>query len=436
MSPISEALGSAWVPDLLLVPVTLHFRMRNGSWFAPSSFIGMYWFVMLSASLLAVDHRVPALGTWVLVSLVATVQLGSSMTEMSAPAARSAGELELCDLLRRRIGKACVVLMLIAIIGCGCFVWVTLTMFGEEFTFARLLQMAAKWTLLRYSDFADPWSLRITAVWVYPVALLGGFLVALTNRFREKLLGLSTLLPSLLLSLLAGARAGFILGLGCWLGGNWAARVACAEGTPVLFKKKTVAAFAGLALGLLFLYVGINALRGGQQAAYTTDLSITFNSGQIRNYMFGTPAAFAGWFDRGDRGPLMWGALTLQGVYDALHIRRKTLGTYDDSERTVGLEGTNIFTMFRGLIQDFTLPGAFVICGVWGMFSGRAYASRSLAAGPALVLSAFYTIALFGGLMCPFAFNSTIFTWVVVWIVIRHRLEGTSTGHSRIVTTA
>lgn len=420
MSSIFELLGSAWIPDLLLAAVTLHFRMRNGSWLAPSSFMGMYWFGNLTGSLLAVDHRVPALGTWVLVSLIATVQSGSAMVEMDTPSPRPERELGLADSIQSRISTACMAFLLIGIFACIYFVWLTLNLFKEEITFVSVLQMAAKWTFLRYDGFSDPWALRLTEIWVYPAALLGGFLVGLAKKFRLKVLGFTSLLPCLLLSLFAGARSGFLLGLACWLGGNWAVRVAVADGVPTLFRKKTVLSTAGLAMGLLLLYVGINGLRAGKDVSDARDLRVDFNAAQIRNYMFGTPSAFASWFNRGDRGPRMWGALTLQGVYDTLHIREKTSGTYTDSGQTVGLEGTNIFTMFRGLIQDFTLPGAFLICAVWGLLSGYAYAKRTLETGNALRLAAFYTIALFSALYCPFAFNSTILVWLVAWFVIRH----------------
>src|ERR1039458_3003835 len=81
MSAALDILGSSWVPVLLLLMLTLYCRTQVGSWFVPSSFFGLFWFFFLVASLLAVDHRVPGLGMWVLVSLIAAVQLGSMLGE-------------------------------------------------------------------------------------------------------------------------------------------------------------------------------------------------------------------------------------------------------------------------------------------------------------------------------------------------------------------
>jgi len=419
MSAILNALASAWIPDLVLLALMAYFRIQSGTWLAPSSFFGLYWFGIVTASLLAVDHRVPALGIWVLTSLVLAVQLGSSIGEVETRAnPPTAGNISHQTTLIR-LRKACFVLLLIAFTGLACFVWLSLDFFGRKLSVASLIQMAAKWTLLRYAEFTDPWPLRIAAVCVYPVALLGGMLTPVSVTHRDKLLGLSTLLPALVLTFLAGGRTAFLLALACWLGGSWASRVGCIKVPLSLFRKRTMLSFAALGAGLLFLFAAVNMFRGAQDTSDASSLFLEFNSGQIRNYMFGTPAAFAEWFDHADLGKPAWGGLTFQGLYDVLHIRPKTLGTYLDSESTVGLEGTNIFTMFRGLIQDFTFFGALLICGLWGLFSGRAYAERSLDVKPVLGLSAFYVVALYSPLFCPFAFNSTIFVWVVAWFVLR-----------------
>jgi oligosaccharide repeat unit polymerase len=421
MSVMLEMLGSAWIPDVFLLGVTAFFCLRNGSWFAPSSFLGLYWFGVLTASLLAMDHPVPGLGIWVLVSLVVAVQVGSAMTETDGK--HPLAESSFGPKTSRRLQRVCVALVVMATAGCGYTIWASLDMFGQTFSVASLIQMAAKWTLLKYGGFSDPLALRVAAVWIYPVALLGGVLASSSATRRDKLLGVATLLPSLLFTFLSGGRAAFLLALALWLGGSWAARVACTHGRLKLFSRKAVLSFAALAAGLLLMFAGVNTFRGAEETSNPADLALAFNSGQVRNYMFGSPAAFAEWFDHSEGDPIFWGALSFQGVFDTLHIRQKTLGTYAASERTVGQESTNIYTMFRGLIQDFTLPGAFFICLLWGFFSGRAYANRSLEAKFLLGLSAFYFVALFSPLLSPFAFNSTIFAVALAWFVLRRPAE-------------
>jgi oligosaccharide repeat unit polymerase len=446
MSSILEALSSAWIPDLVLLAMTAYARVRSGSWFSPAAFFGLYWVGVLTASLIAMDHALPGLGIWALVTLVMAVQMGSAVAETrpknlgilrsvaddfvadQSVADSQVDKVEMGQAMRCRLQKICLFLLAVALFGCIYFVWVSLDLFGQMLSVASLIQMAAKWTVLRYGEFSDPWPLRLAAIWMYPAALLGGILSSIAALRRERLLGISSVSPALLYTFLTGGRAAFILAFALWLAGRWAARIAVSDRPATFFRKKTVLAFAALAAGMLLMFTAVNTFRGAKELSHPAELFLEFNNGQIRNYMFGPPAAFAEWFAHGDNdsrtgGTLTWGALTFQGMFDTLQIRPKTLGTYSDSERTVGSEGTNIFTMFRGLIQDFSFPGAILVCVFWGWCGGRAYARRSLAAKNLLVLAAFYAVAIFGGLMCPFTFNSTIFAWVVAWMALGKKTQ-------------
>jgi hypothetical protein len=438
MSPALDLPGSAWVPVFLLLGLTLYCRARARSWLVPSAFFGLYWFCFAAASLLAVDHRVPGLGMWALVSMIIAVQLGSMLgetygeqTEEEKPhgektrgeqnQAAPAEKAQLEQFTRIRVLSACALLTLGAIAALIYFALYSLNLFHQSFSFIALVQMAAKWTFLRYDGFIDPWPLRLAAIWVYPPALLGGMLFPLSKSFRDKSIAIASLLPGLLLTVLSGGRAAFLVAGVCWFGGCWSARACRTETRRGFFRLKSGLLLGTGALALLALYAGVNSLRGAKDASDARDLSLDFNGGQIRNYMFGMPAAFAEWFDRDQRDSVNWGALTFAGPYALLGIRSRTLGTYTDSAPTVGLEGTNIFTIFRGLVQDFTLIGAYLFSGLWGFLGGRDYCRRSLQAGTLLGLSAYYAVALFSPLICLFSFNSPIFAWVIAWLVLRRR---------------
>lgn len=433
-----DLLGSAWVPVFLLAGLTLYCRTRVRNWLVPSAFFGLFWFCFVAASLLAVDHRVPGLGMWALVSLIAAVQLGSMLGEIQeeqtdgeetkgSETRREQNHVALAEtvqlehITRLRVLPACVLLTLGATAALIYFAFYSLDLFHQSFSFITLVQMAARWTLLRYDGFLDPWPLRLAAIWVYPPALLGGILFPLSRNFRDKSIAIASLLPGLVLTALSGGRAAFLVAGVCWLGGCWSTR-ACRPGTRRGFLNLKSGLLLGAgAVALLMLYAGVNSLRGAKDTSDARDLSLDFNSAQIRNYMFGMPAAFAEWFDRDQQDSVKWGALTFPGPFALLGIRQRTLGTYTDAAPTFGLESTNIFTIFRGLVQDFTLGGAFLISGLWGFFGGRNYCKHSLQPGTMLSLSAYYAVALFSPLMCLFSFNSPIFAWVVAWFVLRSR---------------
>jgi len=416
------SFGSAWLPAALLAALSLCFRWRSGSWLAPSAFLGLIWSSYLPASMLAMDRPLAALGIWALLALIVSAQLGCVLGEgTAAEPAPGDPPAAFADHQHRRLGRACWLLLLVALAGCASFVYLTLHLFGQPLNVASLIEMAARWTFLRYDEFIDPWPLRLAAIWAYPPALLGGIWFAMSEHGWEKFLGLLSLLPCLLITFLSGGRIAFLIGLACWLGGSWSVRTARSGGAVRLLRKRTALSLAALGCGLLLLFAAVNMFRGAARTDDVRDLALEFNGAQARNYVFGSPAAFASWFTSAERIPATWGASSFPGAFDLLHIHQRTLGTYTDQARTVDSETTNVFTMFRGLVEDFTLPGALLLCGLWGYSSGRAYARHSLENGPLLTLAAYYATALFSPLMCVFGFNSTVFAWTVAWTVLRRK---------------
>lgn len=435
MSVVVDLLGSGWVPLSLLLLVSLYFRSVSDSWIAPSVFFGMYWVANLACSLVAVDHRVPGLGVWVLASLVFAVQVGAFVASTTAPRTPVVDSLYSLCRLRERVRKGCIVLTLMAVAGEIYFIIFSLGLFDKPLELSSLIQMAAQWTFLRYDGFIDPWPLRVAAAWIYPPALLGGILLPLSQAKRDKIVAIGTLFPSLLLTFLSGGRAAFLVALACWVGGYWTAQVFSGKAPKKLFRMQDLGRAAAVCAGLLLLYVSINSFRGAKDASDIGELHLDFNSGQIRNYMFGSPAAFADWFSHDEDAPLSWGALTVPGLFDALHIQQKTLGTYTGSSSTVGQEGTNIFTIFRGLIQDFGIFGALLISIAAGFCSSVAYSKQSASAERLLGLAAFYAVALFSPLYCIFGFNGPILAWLVAAIVLR-RGDNTVSRLERALVTA
>jgi oligosaccharide repeat unit polymerase len=372
--------------------------------------------------MLAVDHRLPSLGVWVLVAMLITMQVGSLLAETCERQPElTAGRIQSQSWMLRRARSASILLLIVALISCVIYVDEGLNVFHEDFSFMALLAMGAKWTLLRYDGFVDPWPIRIAAIWFFPPSVTGGILFALSEKRLEKFVGIATLLPALLLTLLTGGRTGFLVGLACWLSAYWASRIAIGNRSNGVAGIKTGMLLVTGAAGLFLLFLVVDAFRGIHEDTNVNDVTLQLNRGQVVNYLFGSPAAFAEWYVQGDRGPLGWGSFTLPGAFDVLRIRARTLGTYTDSAQTVGLEGTNIFTVFRGLIEDFGFGGAFLVCACAGFASARAFSNRSLSPVSLLGLAAFYTAALFSPLMFIFGFNGPIFAWFIAWLVLRFR---------------
>ena len=112
-----------------------------------------------------------------------------------------------------------------------------------------------------------------------------------------------------------------------------------------------------------------------------------------------------------------FGAITFGGIFEALGIRMRVLGIYEDVI-DIGTEefatDTNIYTVFRGLIEDFTLPGTLVMLFAIGLVAGHGY---RMAAGRAVVgipfLVSFYWFALWSPIAAVTTYNTLIVAYLI-----------------------
>jgi len=254
-------------------------------------------------------------------------------------------------------------------------------------------------------------------MWLHPAGFLGGILFACSRRFRDRVLALVTLLPAVGYSFLTAARAPTLLGLTCWLGGYLAMCCVGEVGRPVLFARKRLAWLLSAAACLLIGFVAVDALRNVPSAQ---DFLLEAKETHITNYMFGSPAAFADWYAHNEPSDAEWGSRTFAGEFDLLHIRQRIVGRYLGMSNVVATESTNVYTLFRGLIEDFTLLGAVLVCACMGGLAGWAFNNRCSHPFQALLwLSAFYAAMVYSPIVSLFSFNGALFAWIIAAVVFR-----------------
>ena len=127
--------------------------------------------------------------------------------------------------------------------------------------------------------------------------------------------------------------------------------------------KKAIPIFLGIALLLVILFAVGATLRVGEVPNINA-ISDSLKSGRTRASMFGHISEFSQWFQESwdeDMKPA-FGAYTIAGLFNLSGLHTRYPGLY--IEKSYEVEpgaSTNIYTIFRGLIQDFTLPGSIVI---------------------------------------------------------------------------
>lgn len=264
---------------------------------------------------------------------------------------------------------------------------------------------ANRLSVLRYSGFFVNSSLgQVLLVCVTLLFLCAGMLHAAAVNRREKLLACLAFVPAVLSFLLQSTRTSLLYAGIFW----WAARTA----TNLCRRRPShLVSARGLALAMLLaaaapFAVGIgDELRAGTVPGLD-QVAMSINSARTRSAIFAHVGPFSQWFERNfpDVGPLTYGRYTFSGPLQLVGMNkdRTTGGLYDGSELLDSGESTNIYTLFRGVLQDFGVVGALLFMMLFGAVAGWAY--RSVWQGRQALISV---------LACCYAF----ILWYVVSIV-------------------
>lgn len=416
---MADVVGSPWLAYAVLVIVTGISRMRCGSWFAPAAFVGLVWSFFTGASLAIVDYSLPGRGLWMLVVLIVVVQLGALIAHELHPrsnAAISSNSSNTFDSLVgpcRRYGVICTI---VALLGCGYFLFTSIEEFGLQFTPLGVLEVGARWTLLRYDDVVEPWSVRLLVTWFHPAGLLGGVLFASSRKTRDRMIAVTTLLPAVFYGVLTGARAAILLGLTCWIGGYIASQCVRSRKKVALFTGKRIALLLFTAVCMVGMFASIDAIRA---TSWSQSFVLDIHEQKLSNYMLAPPAAFAEWYAHADVSSAEWGARTFAGEFDLLHLRTRIVGRHLDKSNVVGTETTNVYSLFRDLIEDFTPFFAALIAAAVGGLAGWVYSDNFENARSALFwLSMFYAVFLYSPIVSLLSFNGPGLAWLVGWFVL------------------
>jgi oligosaccharide repeat unit polymerase len=108
------------------------------------------------------------------------------------------------------------------------------------------------------------------------------------------------------------------------------------------------------------------------------------------------------------------GQYTFAGVFELLHIHTRVAGLYTDQVQIDGA-GYNIYTAFRGFIEDFTVPGALVFLALVGFGAEIVYQLvRSGNLRFAGFLTAFYAATLWSFVVDLFIYNTIVLAFLIL----------------------
>jgi oligosaccharide repeat unit polymerase len=168
------------------------------------------------------------------------------------------------------------------------------------------------------------------------------------------------------------------------------------------------------------IYVAFDAVRGHTYHEDVPEYWIL-----LRSNFFGYLPALDQWLHTRDPQRLTFGAYTVAGVFEGLGVFTRERGLYDDLVVLEDGVPTNIYTVFRGLLTDFSLGGALFVCFVGGAIGGRAY--RHVIRGQINqfpILAGYYAFFMLSPIISVFNYNATLLALLVSGLVLRLHKNG------------
>jgi hypothetical protein len=255
-------------------------------------------------------------------------------------------------------------------------------------------------------------------VMLYANAFLGGLVTRLGTRKIDYILGGFSLLLMSYVGTLYGSRMGVLFGGGFWLSSFIAAQV-MAGGTLRLNDSRFL-----LKIGIYSFSIIVGLSIATMAVRYQNiDDGRSIQRHMAETFVF--VPAFCLWFKADGLyvDELLWGYRMFWKAYECIGIQREI-------EHSILVEQTssNIFTVFRGLIEDFGLVGSCLFLGFFGMFGNYSY--RRVMEGQVLYLPALslvFAYTLIGTSFSLFSYNAPNVSIALFCLFIwfrRNRIDG------------
>ena len=430
MSNASDHIISLMLICLPIMPWLISSRGVQNGWLHPRRFFSVVWLFYCVLPIIALfDVPIDPMGVlWISVCILA-FNLGSITFDLSISLRPKSTERrvvkrafsEEASRLLRNLTLLCLVLGF-----CSGIVLLLhgIHSFSSSLSAQTFMADARYYSVERYSvtGYREPILSTFFSIFIYAGAGAGGVLYASTDGRRLRLLALFPCLPALFVTTILTTRATLL-----FTGASW---VACYCATSAFLGKDTLSHLnfrlittVFLAVALFFpLYAFFQSMREGlvPSVAFFENMI-----GSLAASVLGYLPAFSTWFSSywAHSTPLQWGAYTFCWIYRILGLHPFMV---KHLSIPVGSSFTNIYTFFRGTVEDFGLCGTIVIFFLYGVFFSFVFFKvirGKLLYGPLLGIFYAYTLCSLVGNM--FSYTVIIGCWILVYMlfIYLHRLR-------------
>jgi oligosaccharide repeat unit polymerase len=395
----------------LLVPaIAVVARRMSGSWYSPAAFFAAFWSVFAGLPLVARPIEVAPAGMLFLAGACAAVLFGAWIARrrnrgFSGYAPVLAVEeppllgwfIAACTVL----GFVAVLLILASIPGAR-----HLSPSGIASTIHQLAiaRNAGTWT--------EPAVARVLTAATFLAALLSGVLIGIRKSGSGRWFSLAALLPSVTITVILTTKSSLLIPIALGVSAYLATSVATGRAPALTWRRFLV--LASLLAVLVAAFIGIQMVR---YAGWAQQGRMLYVVQLLWLDSFPYMGVFSSWAQANALSASLHpslGQYTFAGAFDLLHIHTRVAGLYTDQVQIDGA-GYNIYTAFRGLIEDFTVPGALLFLALVGFGAQIVYLRTKsgdlLSVG---ILAAFYAATLWSFVVDIFIYNTIVLAFLVL----------------------
>jgi oligosaccharide repeat unit polymerase len=394
----------------LLVPaIAVTARRLGESWYAPAAFFAAFWSVFAGLPLIAGPIEVAPVGMVFLAAACAAVMLGALVAQRRYQATPAAMPPPLVEppLLGWFIA-ACTVLGFVAVL----LILASIPGARQALSPSGIVNTIHQLAIARNGGtWQEPATARVLTAATFLGALLSGVMIGIRSHGSARWLSLAALLPSVTITIILTTKSSLLLPLALGVSSYLATAVAAGRAPALTWRRALL--LAGLVAVLAAAFIGIQMVRyaGWQQGRILSVIQLLWLDS------FPYMGVFASWLQSNALSASLhpsFGQYTFAGVFDLLHIHTRVAGLYTDQVQIDGA-GYNIYTAFRGLIEDFTFPGALMFLAVVGFGAEIAY--RRAKSGDLLcvaIVAAFYAVTLWSFVVDVFIYNTIVLAFLVL----------------------
>lgn len=264
-------------------------------------------------------------------------------------------------------------------------------------------------------DLVERIELQIYTILSYFLPFMSGLFLVLAKNKKDKIISYLTFIPLVQSLLISNAKLGLIIGVFFFICGIFTTNLLLYGKVPNIKVRNLFKTSIVVILFFLLLFTAMVLRAGSYDSAMISYLKLKFI-----NYMFGSVFAFDYWFVNSQLNTYLFGARTFNAVSNTLGILEREQGVYDEIFK-VSFLYTNVYTAFRGIIEDFGKFGGLVFMYLGGFIGGISY-KNILNKHPSplnyVVLSASYFFIFYSFILSPWAYTSLIAVFVLMYFLL------------------